>query len=291
MTLSRLDLDGAGSPEALVARILKLEPVTLPIPVEGLCKQLDIFEIADLETEGFEAALITDDVKSRGAILVAKGRSRQRRRFSIAHELGHFLIPSHMPPTSGQFLCSAEQLRQMTVKDQDRRAHMEAEANRFAALLLMPPPLLRTRLREVRRPGLEHLVAMAEAFDVSRDAVARAYAEHHDEPVAVLIWREGKLIRAYRSSTMPWLATRYRDRMSQGSGSTTPSAAAGTVSEPADTDPDLWFEDHSVRKVVGLTEQVLVQREGYRMQLLHAELREQDELDERDVEDGWRPRF
>ena len=92
MTISRLDLDGVGSPAALVTRILQLEPtLAMPVPVEQLCRQFDITSIGELETEGFEAALITDECKSAGAILVATERSRQRRRFSIAHELGHFL--------------------------------------------------------------------------------------------------------------------------------------------------------------------------------------------------------
>ncbi len=292
MTLSRLDLDGAGSPDALVTRILKLKPdLQLPVPIEDLCADLDIFRIADLETEGFEAALVTDNVKSKGAILVAKGRSRQRRRFSITHELGHFLMPSHIPPSDGQFLCSAEQLQQMAAKDQDRQARMEAEANRFAALLLMPPPLLRTRLRKARRPQLEQLVAMAEEFDVSKDAMGRAYAEHHDEPVAVLIWREGRLIRCYRSSTMPWLSLRYGDRMPRGSGATAHSDEVGRIAEPAEADPHVWFDDRAARKVAGLCDQVLVQRDGYRMQLLHAELRADDEPDETDLDERWRPRF
>ena len=34
------------------------------------------------DTQGFEAALITDECKSAGAIFVARDRSRQRRRFS-----------------------------------------------------------------------------------------------------------------------------------------------------------------------------------------------------------------
>ena len=289
MKFSRLDLDGAGSPEALVARILKLEPgLGLPIPVEELCSGLDIIRIGDLDTDGFEAALLSDEVKSRGAILVARGRSRQRRRFSIAHELGHFLIPTHMPPTDGQFLCSADQLRLLPQKDQDRRARMEAEANRFAALLLMPPPLLRARLRLARRPRLEQLVDMAETFDVSRDAMARAYTEHHDEPVAVLICQHGKVLRTYRSSSMPWLAVRAGGRVSRRSSDSGAALEIGSITEPVEADPDDWFEGHAARKVAGLTEQTLIQRDGFTMRLLHTELQDPDETD---IEDRWRPRF
>ena len=238
MSVSRVDLDGAGSPEAIVSRILKLElGLTLPVPIEKLCASLDIVSIADLETEGFEAALITDELKSHGAILVAKGRTRQRRRFSIAHELGHFLIPAHMPPSNGQFLCSADQLRLLTQRDQDRRSRMEVEANRFAALLLMPPPLLRARLRERWQPQLEQLVGLADMFDVSRDAMARAYAEHHDEPVAVLIWRDGRLVRCYRSATMPWLSVRIRDHATREQLRGLPASVVGLITAPSEHDP------------------------------------------------------
>jgi hypothetical protein len=292
LSLSRLDLDGAGSPEALVTRILKIEPgLTLPVPIEELCSALDIVSIADLETEGFEAALITDELKSRGAILVAKSRSRQRRRFSIAHELGHFLIPAHMPPSDGQFLCSAEQLRLLAQKDQDRRARMEVEANRFAALLLMPPPLLRARLREKRHPQLEHLVALADMFDVSKEAMARAYAEHHDEPVAVLIWSDGRLVRSYRSSTMPWLSVRIGDRATREQLGPNATSGTASVSDPAMGATETWFEERTARLVLELTEQQMQLRTGLILQMLHAELRGSDDPDESDAQERWRPRF
>lgn len=292
MTVSRLDLDGAGSPDALVTRILKLKPdLQLPVPIEDLCNDLDIISIADLETEGFEAALVTDEVKSKGAILVAKGRSRQRRRFSIAHELGHFLIPAHMPPTNGQFLCSAEQLRQLSARDQDRRARMEVEANRFAALILMPPPLLRPRLRQVRQPRLEQLVALAETFDVSKDAMARAFAEYHDEPVAVLIWRDGQLVRCYRSQSMPWLAVRIGDRATREQLGAQTDAATGTVSDLASVRPETWLEERPARLVAELTQQQMSLREGFVLQMLHAELRDEDEPGDHDIEQRWQPRF
>ena len=81
MNISRLDLDGVGSPTALVARIFEMEPgLPIPVPIEELCTLLDIVSIQNLATQGFEAALVTDRTKSSGAILVAKDRPRQRRR-------------------------------------------------------------------------------------------------------------------------------------------------------------------------------------------------------------------
>jgi len=85
--------------------------------LEALCERLDILSIKDLKTDGFEAALVTDAVKSAGHILVAEGRSRHRRRFSIGHELGHFLIPAHRMSADAPLLCSAEQLRLLDTKD------------------------------------------------------------------------------------------------------------------------------------------------------------------------------
>jgi hypothetical protein len=47
MKVTRLDLDGTGSPVGLVTRILKIEKdLPIPVPIEELARQLDIEEIA-----------------------------------------------------------------------------------------------------------------------------------------------------------------------------------------------------------------------------------------------------
>ena len=130
-------------------------PIFPPLcPVEALCGQLDIHSVSELDTEGFEAALIMDANKAAGSILVAAGRSRKRRRYSIAHELGHFLIPTHMPDAAQGFECSLDDLHLLDIKEQDRRRRIEAEANRFAAALLMPVPRIRIGVRvQTAEPG------------------------------------------------------------------------------------------------------------------------------------------
>ena len=132
LKISRLELDGAGSPLALVTRILEIEPdLPIPVPIRSCADGWTSSISASIETSGFEAALVTDRCKASGAILVAKDRSRRRRRFSIAHELGHFLIPTHLPPSESGFLCSSEDLRLQTTREQDRHARMEAQANQL----------------------------------------------------------------------------------------------------------------------------------------------------------------
>lgn len=174
MIVTRMDLDGkgAGSPEGLVTMILKAEKdLPIPVPIEELCLQLDIQEIKPLETEAFEGVLITDISRSSGIVLVNQNRPRQRQRFTIAHELGHFLIPMHIPNEEGKFLCSREDMQRLSAKEHDRRARMEVEANRFASLILIPPPYLRLQLKQCRMPDLQHIPRLARMFDVSKQAM------------------------------------------------------------------------------------------------------------------------
>ena len=132
MPLSRMELQekGAGSPEGLVARILKLVP-NLPVPTSyrgPVQAAADISrDIRPLETGGFEGGLVTDTDRSEGVILVNTASHYYRQRFTIGHELAHFLLPTHMPDRPGRFLCSREDMNFRPPRETDRRARMEVE--------------------------------------------------------------------------------------------------------------------------------------------------------------------
>lgn len=263
----------------LVARILKLEPdLPIPVPIEQLCERLDIISIEDLETEGFEAALITDINKSNGAILVAKGRSRQRRRYSIGHELGHFLIPTHVPGPDGKILCSPADLLRLDTKDQDRRRRMEAEANQFAALLLMPPPMLRSELANAGFPELATFAKLADLFDVSKQAMARQYVAYHREAVAIIQTRDRKVVRTYRDpKKFPWIEIATDQPVPLASALHRARGLPGTVSDIDECDVDLWLSASAARTVASMTEQVLWQRDGFALVMLHADIIDEDD--------------
>jgi Zn-dependent peptidase ImmA (M78 family) len=281
MKVTRLDLDGTGSPDGIVSKILKAEPdLPIPVPIEELARQLDITNILDLTTEGFEGGLITDDCRSEGTILVNRAARRGRRRFTIGHELGHFLIPWHKPVKGDQFLCSREDMRRWSAKENEAYARMEVEANRFSALILMPPRYLRAVMGKFRDPNLSQIVDVASHFDVSKDAAARAYAEYHDQQIAVAVIKDGKVLRIYRNIKFP--------RMSVGSGSPVPrnslyhyAAARGAeLTEITQNGAELWLDSQWGKRLPTLYEQVSFQQEGFALVMLWIEAEEEDDHEE-----------
>ena len=275
MKIDRLDLDGLGSPAALAARIHELEPeMSARVPVEELCRCMDITSISELETEGFEAAIVMDELKAAGAILVAKNRPPPRRRYSIAHELGHFLIPSHRPVQGLSFECSLDDFHLLDPKERDRRKRVEAQANRFAANLLMPPDRLRARMQQAE-PCLEDIVAIAQEFGVSKEAMARAWVDANRNPVAIIVLHRGRVERLYRHEDFPWIEDQNR-RVPIGSiaGAGTPHAGEYTAVE--EIEPDVWLSERSATRVLSLTEQVLGQSSQYALVLLQAELDDEE---------------
>lgn len=293
MKVTRLDLDGTGSPHGLVTLILKAEPtLPIPVPVEELARQLDIEKIQELETDGFEGGLITDDCRSRGIILVSVNTQRQRKRFTIGHELGHFLIPTHRPRQVGRFLCSREDMQRWPIKDQNTYARMEAEANTFSALLLMPPPTLRRFMEKLGDPSLENVISVARHFDVSKDAAARAYAEYNDHRVAIVVVKDNKVLRAYKGPKFPRVCVPF--------GGTVPNrsvfhrtTASARVSNLEALPAEIWLESEWGTRLPDLYEQVMIQQEGYALLLLWAEIADVDEEgvnDERTAKERLRDR-
>ncbi len=296
MPLSRIELQekGVGSPDGLVARILKLEPnLPIPVPIEDLCKQFDIADIRPLDTEGFEGGLITDAERSEGVILVNAGSHYFRQRFTIGHELGHFLIPTHVPDKVGRFLCSREDMNLLSANENDRRARIEVEANRFSSLLLIPPPALRKALAN-SAPDLGAVVSLAGEFKVSKQAMSRAYADYHEDLVAIIGIKDSRIVWIAKNRIrFPFVQPKIGDVVPKASlfhRGKHPQNAPSGITECL---PDHWIDVTRGTKAPALYEQVYRQRDGYALVMLELELAADEEEDEdRDIERRWAaPRF
>jgi len=242
------------------------------VPVEQLARQLDIADIKNLDTDGFIGGLITNQQKSTGVILVNQDLRKERRRFTIGHELGHFLIPSHKPGQGDRFLCSMKDLLALDRKVADRRLQWEAEANRFASLLLVPPPVFRKEANVSRDPDLQEIVRLARRYEVSKEVLGRAYVDYREEPVAFVVTHNGRILRYfYRKNDFPFISARWGDAIPSGSLLKRRKHELSVASTIEETDSAQWFDVSRGNRARTLFEQVYLQQQGYALILLSIE--------------------
>ena len=120
-------------------------------------------------------------------------RSATRRRFSIAHELGHFELQHR---TDIVWSCSERDLNSWEISS--RKAELEQLANEFAAALLLPSRFFAGRCVG-QPPTLDYIAGLAQEFQVSLTATTLRYCRFSEEPVA-LVLSEGGHIKWFRGS-------------------------------------------------------------------------------------------
>jgi Zn-dependent peptidase ImmA (M78 family) len=141
LKLDRMAIEEVGlNPQRLAKAIhIQIGNVDGPVPVYEIAQALDIHEIREQPLKNLEAALITTPERGFGSILLNSNSNSRRRRFSVGHELLHFLNPQHEQTSADGFLCSRKDMRASSADTRDRHLRQEGEANEFAIELLTPP--------------------------------------------------------------------------------------------------------------------------------------------------------
>ncbi|KVK53964.1 hypothetical protein BCY90_18835 [Agrobacterium deltaense] len=126
---------------------------------------------------GCEGALVPGETKPRRwAIMYDRKQSAGRRAYTIAHELGHFVLHRNLvdddPDFDGGFYCTKEAVEHGAGRD------IEKEANEFAANLLMPLDDYRRQIPSDRLAGLDSLGATADRYGVSLTAATLRWLEY-----------------------------------------------------------------------------------------------------------------
>jgi Zn-dependent peptidase ImmA (M78 family) len=291
--ISRFDLADFASPERIVDGIIRLIPdLPIPVPVEELAQKLDILSVEEMEPEGFEGGLLLADIeKSEGIILVNRASMPQRRRFTVGHELGHFLCPFHKPQSGDEFRCSAQDMQLSFARKEDPVACMEVEANRFAALLLMPLTHFRRDLRLRKGVEIEHILTLAKRYVTSKEATARRYVDVQDEPCAVVVSHNGCVLRFYRHENFPYVDVNHGDPVPRGSLTCRTDLTPGVPSDQEECDGAIWLSVRRGRRTPTIYQQVLPQSDGYRLTLLSLAEDPEDLEEEENLEESWTPRF
>jgi Zn-dependent peptidase ImmA (M78 family) len=111
-----------------------------------------------------------------GVIRSAESGNLARWRFTVAHEIGHFVL--HQRSTIDRTTLRKD----FTVWT---KASEEAEANYFAAELLMPQSMFKPKCVGV--PSIKLLESLASSFNTSLLATAFQFWEYTSEPVALVL--------------------------------------------------------------------------------------------------------
>lgn len=272
-----MELADCGSPEKLLAVIFQHHPQwTPPIQVEEFALSVGILEFRDLEVDGFVGALMTNLEKTMGIILSAKGMGHRRRRFTIGHELGHYLIPAHR----GDKNCTSADLAERRRDTLHRQE--EAQANRFSAGLLMPKPSFKAHVEGMGAPEVGHIGLLADTYDVSREAVANRYVELTAGMCAIVFTKGGRIKYACASKDFPILSIR--------AGDAAPAPLPRTSLGPVDASD--WLKATWRGRPPSLFAQQVDQSNGHATVLLHIDTLDFEAAEEEDdLIESYTPRF
>jgi len=143
--------------------ILSLYRTRAPVDVVAAARDLGINVYSKLLLGGVSGILRRDEKlggPSGFVILVQSTHHQNRQRFTVAHEIGHFILHRKNADLDGGI--EDDEFYRALSSPQER------EANQFAADLLMPWPLIRT----LQERGISGLEPLASALGVSRQALA-----------------------------------------------------------------------------------------------------------------------
>ena len=268
------DLARCGSPETLLAAILEHHPDwQAPVQVEAFAGSVGIAEIRDLTADGFTSALMADSGKTKGIILCAPSSIAQRRRFAIAHQLGHFLLKTHC----GDRQCTNRDLSE-TRRDTVHRKE-EMQANRFAAGLLMPKPWFNLFVDGLGKPMVTHLPAIATAYEVSLETAASRYVDLAQGMCAFVFIKDGVMRYARRSRAFPPISIRPGDPVPPAVLSALPKDRITWM--PADVRE--WIDVPRDVRPPKLMMQILTKENGFQLVMLFVNAAAERRMDEEEA--------
>ena len=255
ITINLMELADIGTPKAIAQNIIKNNPdIALPIPIEEIAKSAGIKKIEYLNNVPFEGTLIANSNKTEGIIACNDKSNFERKRFTIAHELGHFLIPTH----SNKLTCVASNI---SYTNQNSFINKEQEANCFASNILLPLPILNKEFNKIKFFDLHELEKLRQKFTVSYEAFIRALVNGGNEPMA-FVFAENNIIKYYvASSDFPYLNIYPKTKLPITISSQLPYE----ITETVERDCDFWL-NHRITS--SLYEQHLIIKNKFSITML-----------------------
>lgn len=152
----------------LIVNAIRRAQVKVPVDIDGLCRELGIF-LHQVSLDEAVSGEIFPVPSAYGSyqINVNSRHSGTRQRFTVSHELGHYVYHRHL---IGSGISDDRAYRSGTIgrfRNLNIGPKEETQANKFAVNLLLPENLIKNN-RETGKTVEE----MAELFQVSPRAMS-----------------------------------------------------------------------------------------------------------------------
>lgn len=200
--------------------------------------------VREKDIDGAEAWLVR---KGSRAIITINSRLYEpgRKRFAIAHELGHF----ELHHDSQLVICSDEDMYAW-----NRSKSQEIEANEFASCILMPETIF-SRYVEKEAPNMDKVSELSGKFGTTLTATAIRFTQLSPEPCAVAI-SKNCILKWYKKSDSFGFHLKVGEELSPdtyafdffdgGELPTRPRKVMANAWIEGDIDPDGEIIEHSV---------------------------------------------
>lgn len=157
----------------------------LELPIEDIALALGVMNVQAINIDGAQGRILIEDDE---AIISYNNNihNESKRRFVIAHELGHFLLHKDI------FSKIAHIDDEKTLSEWYAKGVHEKEANQFAAELLMPSELY---MRQVRGKmfNFDLIKSVANSFQTSLTSTLLKYRILGDFPLAIIYSKNKKV--------------------------------------------------------------------------------------------------
>lgn len=191
--LPRFPIDVEAIARDYSRQVFPTTPITLVAGLK-LSKGVEGMLMPNPHSKGEWGILYNETIKSKG-----------RQNFTLAHELGHYLLHRHAHPRGLQ--CTSRNMGDWSAD----RSQIEAEANTFASYLLMPLDDFREQIRG-RIIDIDVMTELADRYAVSLTAAILKWMTITDKRAMIVVGKEGFIDWAWSSEPLIKSGTYYAAR-------------------------------------------------------------------------------
>lgn len=172
----------------IVNELIDMLHLNPPIDLYKICEYLNIkIKYKPLkEADGYFI------LKKGLKIIVLKDTYKNtiKERFTIAHELAHYLLPGHDCKVLTKF-------KNTDYIAKNKYNEKEKEANAFAAQLLMPDVFIKKYLENIMPNETEKIIKLSNLYNVSLTSLLCKYVDVSYESIALLYYKDNIVLWNY----------------------------------------------------------------------------------------------